>query len=425
MKFIALIVILFPILWGVSASAQTLQSYCYSDPKDFLVVNGLNFDKKYPIASVSKLVTSYWAISTKGPNFKYLTVVHVTPANDGEFDIHFQGSRDPYFGQEKLHYVISNLNQKGITKVRNLTFDENFLYLRDLDIERNPLKEKAGFPWKNYYVSQVGAMRTLAELKKGLTDTYSLSLKHLTLSRIKLLPKVDFTARHISFTNSKDFTSTRVTKAFSVRSAPMFQLLKEMNRNSNNFSAVEIFKTLGGREKFTTFIKQQLGLGKESIDFYEGSGNRVANEPIYNQATCRALLIIFKDLTVMAQKFALDIDDIVSVMGEDGLVDRGYPYINDSNAKSGIAKTGTSAAAMTLGGMLNTKPNRMYFMYNVNPTKFTAAKKRASRAMIGDEVRKLSKQFAQSLSVLEYKKVSFVSFDSTSFDEMPPLVLKP
>ncbi len=416
---------MFPILWGVSASAQTLQSFCYSDPKDFKVVNGLNIDKKYPIASVSKLVTSYWAISTKGPNFKYQTLVHVTPADDGEFDVHFQGSRDPYFGQEKLHYVISNLNQKGVKKVRKLTFDENFIYLRDLDIERDPLKEKTGFPWKNYYVSQVGAMRTLAELKKGLTDTYSSSLKHLETSRIKLLPKVSFTAKQINFVNSNDFSSTRVTKAFGVRSSPMYQLLKEMNRNSNNFAAVEIFKTLGGREKFAIFIKQQLGLGKDSIDFHEGSGNRVANEPIYNQATCRALLVIFKDLSVIAQKYALDIDDIVSVMGEDGLVDRGYPYINDSNAGAGIAKTGTSAAAMTLGGMLNTKPNRMYFMYNVNPTKFTAAKKRASRAMIGEEVRKLSKQFAQSLSLLEYKKVSFVSFDSTSFDEMPPLVLKP
>ncbi len=425
MKLITLIGMLFPILWGISASAQTLQSYCYSEPKDFLVVNGFNIDKKYPIASVSKLVTSYWAISTKGPNFKYLTLVHVTPADDGEFDVHFQGSRDPYFGQEKLHYVISNLNNKGIKKVRKLTFDENFVYLRDLDIERNPLKEKTGFPWKNYYVSQVGAMRTLSELKKGLTDTYSASLKHLLLSRIKLLPSVSFTAKEISFLSSKNFTSTRVTKAFGVRSAPMFQLLKEMNRNSNNFAAVEIFKTLGGREKFASFIKQQLGLGKDSIDFYEGSGNRVANEPIYNQATCRALLVIFKELTVVAQKNALDIDDIVSVMGEDGLVDRGYPYINDHNAKSGIAKTGTSAAAMTLGGMLNTKPNRMYFMFNVNPTQFTASKKRASRALIGEEVRKLSKQFAESLSTLEYKKVSFVSFDSTSFDEMPPLVLKP
>ena len=418
MKSLARIGLLLPMFLGILGHAQTLQSYCYSDPKDFKVVQGLNVDKKFPIASVSKLVTSYWALSTKGPNFTYLSVVHVTPVGNGEFDLHLQGSHDPYFGQEKLHYIISKLNEKGITKIRHLTFDENFIYLKDVDIERNPLKEKAGFPWKNYFVSQVGHVRTLAELKKGLLDTYAYSVKHLATANIKLLPKVEFTVKDMDFLDSKQFTRTNVTKSFALRSAPLYKLLKEMNRNSNNFAAVEIFKMLGGREKFAAFIKQQLGFGPESIDFYEGSGNRAANEPVYNQATCRALLVVFKNLGDVAQKNHLDIDDIVSVMGEEGLVDEGFPYINDSNSGSGVAKTGTSAAAMTLGGMLNTKPQRMYFMYNVDPIKFTAAKKRASRAMIGVEVRKLSKKYADLMSELDHKKVSFASFDSNSFDEL-------
>lgn len=419
MKSLACIGLLLPMFLGIMGQAQTLQSYCYSDPKDFKNIQGLNTDKKFPIASVSKLVTSYWALSTKGPNFTYLSLVHVTPVGNGEFDLHLQGSHDPYFGQEKLHYIISKLNEKGITKIRHLTFDENFIYLKDVDIERNPLKEKSGFPWRNYFVSQVGHNKTLAELKKGLTDTYSYSVKHLATAGIKLLPRVQFTVKDMNFVESQQFTPTRVTKTFALRSAPLYKLLKEMNRNSNNFAAVEIFKMLGGRENFAAFIKQQLGFGPETIDFYEGSGNRAANQPIYNQATCRALLVIFKSLGDVAQKNSLDIDDIISVMGEEGLVDEGFPYINDNNTGSGVAKTGTSAAAMTLGGMLNTKPQRMYFMYNVNPIQFTAARKRASRAMIGTEVRKLSNKFANSLSDLDYKKASFASFDSNSFNELP------
>jgi D-alanyl-D-alanine carboxypeptidase/D-alanyl-D-alanine-endopeptidase (penicillin-binding protein 4) len=418
MKSVALFGLLVPMFLGIMGQAQTLQSYCYSDPKDFKNVQGLNVDKKFPIASVSKLVTSYWALSTKGPNFIYQSVVYVTPVEKDLFDIHIQGSRDPYFGQEKLHYIISKLNEKGITKVRHLTFDENFIYLKDLDIERDPLKEKGAFPWKNYYVSQVGPTKTLAELNKGLLDGYSYSVQHMLKAQIKLLPKVTFTVSDMAFVEQKKFMPTSVTRSYALKSAPLYRLLKEMNRNSNNFAAVEIFKMLGGREKFAPFIKQQLGLGPDAIDFYEGSGNRAANEPIYNQATCRALLTIFKELTLVAQKNSLDIDDIVSVMGEEGLVNEGYPYINDANDKSGVAKTGTSAAAMTLGGMLNTKPQRMYFMYNVNPEGFTAEKKRASRLMIGTEVRKLSKTFASSLTELDHKKLTFASFDSTSFKEV-------
>ncbi len=294
MKFIALIGMLFPTLWGISASAQTLQSYCYSDPKNFKIVQGLKVDTKFPIASVSKLVTSYWAISAKGANYKFTTAVYVTPVDKGEFDIHFQGSRDPYFGQEKLHYIISKLNEKGITKVRNLTFDENFNYLKELDIEKDPLKETRLFPWKNYYVSPVGPKKTLIELKSGLIDTYQDSVKHLAKSGIKLISKVSFDVKEINFLSSKHFVPTNVTKSYTVNSAPLYKLLKEMNRNSNNFAAVEIFKFLGGRQAFSPFIKKQLGFGTDEIDFYEGSGNNLGVLPTYNKATCRALLVIFK-----------------------------------------------------------------------------------------------------------------------------------
>ncbi len=425
MKLGKLIGILIPILIGVMGQAQTLQSHCHSDPRDFKIVRGMNVDKKFPIASVSKLVTSYWALSSKGANYNFLTVVHVTPVENNQFDLHLQGSRDPYFGQEKLHYMISKLNEKGITRIRNLTFDENLLYLRDLDIERDPLKERQAFPWKNYYVSQVGPLKTLKELQLGLVNTYSSSVTRLNKAGIKLLPKVSFDVKKIFHLRSSEYTTTRVTKSFALRSAPLYQMLKEMNRNSNNFAAVEIFKMLGGRDQFTAFIQQKLGMGKDSIDFYEGSGNRVENAPVYNLATCRALLVIFQDLTQVAQKNALDIDDIVSVIGEDGLVDSRYPYTNDANTNAGVAKTGTSGAAMTLGGMLNTKPHRMYFMYNVNPLQFTEERKRISRKMIGSEVRKLSNQYENFISELDYKKTMFASFDSNSFYEIPAPIALP
>lgn len=413
MKLVGLWVLFFV---GV-VNAQNFQSYCYSDPNNFSNVQGLQVDKKFPIASVSKLVTSYWALSIKGAQSKFLTSIYVTPAGNDVFDLHIQGSRDPYFGQEKIHYMISKLNEKGITKIRNLTFDENFLYLKLLDTELDFSKtENNAYAWYNYFVSPVGPNRVLSELKNGLLDNYARSLNHLAKARIKLLPQVSFRVQNMSFLQSNKYFQKTTTKSYVIRSAPLYRLLKEMNRNSNNFVAVEIFKMLGGREKFATFIKQQLGFGPESIVFHEGSGNRVAQAPVYNQATCRTLLTIFRELSRVAQKAQLDIDDVVSVLGEDGLV-QGATYSSDMIDKSGVAKTGSSAAAMTLGGMLNTKPNRLYFMYNVNPIQYVEQNKNVSRKMIGVEVKKLARRFADSLIELDYRKAPFASFDPASFDE--------
>jgi D-alanyl-D-alanine carboxypeptidase len=420
LRFLTLAIL--PFIFSVNAAAKPeapiLQTYCYSDPKNFKNIQGLNIDTKFPVASVSKLVTSYWAISAKGPQFVYLSVVNVTPIGNGEFDLHIQGSHDPYFGQEKLHYMISKLNEKGVTKIRHLTFDENFTYLKELDIERDPTKEHHNFPWKNYYVDPVGPDRTLAELRKGLTDTYAFSVKRLGAAGVKLLPKVSFSVKDIAYVNSNQFTKAAVTHSYAIRSAPLYKLLKEMNRNSNNFAAVEIFKMLGGREKFAPFIKQQLGLGPDAIDFYEGSGNRAADEPVYNQATCRSLLAVFHELNLVMQKYSLDLDDVVSVMGEEGLVNHGFPYVNDANDGSGVAKTGTSAASITLGGMLNTKPQRMYFMYSVHPPLFIESAKRAARMLIGGYVRALSNKFRDYMTDFGYQKTAFVSFDKSSFDEL-------
>lgn len=401
------------------APAQSLQSYCYSNPSNLNLIEGVNIDKKYPIASVSKLVTSYWALSKKGPDYQYLSVVHLTPVGQDQFDLHLQGSRDPYFGREKIHFMISELNKKGITRIRNFSFDQNFLYLKDLDIERDPLKEKGAFPWQNYFLSPVGPRRTLSELQSGLMDGYVQTVQRMARAKINLVPNARFSVGKFEFKKSSDFTTASVTRSFSLRSAPLYRLLKEMNRNSNNFAAVMIFDALGSASDFAQFIKNELGLGRDAIEFFEGSGNRVADAPVYNSASCRALLLIIRALSEVARKKMLDIDDVVSVMGEDGLVADGFPYTNDLNDKAGVAKTGTTAAAITLGGMLNTQPHRTFFMYNVNPTSFTAQKRRESRNLIGQHVKALTKKFADSLVQLDYKKVLFTSFDDSSFSEIP------
>lgn len=394
---------------SISLRAQTLQSYCHTAPASAQVL-GQNIDKRLPIASVSKLVTSYWAIKTVGPDFQYTTGVHVTPVSRDLYDLHLEGARDPYFGQEKLHFMISELNKRGIKKIRTLSFDEQFLFLQDLDIVQNPFVKKGNqWVWYNWFRSPMTSQRTYLELQKGWLKNYPKTFAKAARNKIEFFKNPLFSVNEIKFIGRDDFVPQKNVLNFFIRSTKLIHLLKEMNRNSNNLAAVEIFKLLGGASEFAKFIQTHLKLGSESIQFHEGSGNRVAAEARYNEASCSALLKIFKALDTELQKSRLRLQDVMSVIGEDGLVNQGTPYSHDLTNVQGVAKTGTIDAAITLGGVLNSSPQKIYFMYNVKP-KFPG-EARASRQLVGREIKKLAKAYQDSMSELEYENTDFFSFE--------------
>ena len=129
-------VLIFSVL-GVSklTFAAALESFCHSlahveknKPSQDTYIQGQDIDDVLPIASVTKIVTSWWALSAKGKDYRFTTLVHVAENEDHSFNIHLQGARDPFFGKETLHFLISELNRNNITKIKKLTFDENFKF---------------------------------------------------------------------------------------------------------------------------------------------------------------------------------------------------------------------------------------------------------------------------------------------------------
>ncbi|MFN9065826.1 MAG: D-alanyl-D-alanine carboxypeptidase [Bdellovibrionales bacterium] len=399
------------LLMAISAHAQVVQSKCATSPTGKGEISGVAIDKRLPIASVSKLVTSYWAIRKAGPHFQYHTKIKFKKVTAQTYEVHIEGSQDPYFGREKLHFLVSELNQRGVQNVRKLTFDENFLFLQDLDIFENPFNRNGNkWVWFNWYLYPTSHVRTKKELQKGFLNQYARTLAKAKKSNILMVSKPRFSVTEIEYlpSNSQPDNSGA---SFYIRSAKLIHLLKEMNRNSNNFSAVSIFNFLGGPKEFQDFIKKDLGLGPDSILFYEGSGNRVANEAKYNEASCRALLRVFQALDLNVQKSGFKMQDVVSVIGQDGLVDEGTGYSDDNTHSSGVAKTGTIDASISLGGMLNTHPAKTYFMFNVKPR--YPGETRASRSLIAKEVRALARQHATHLKELYNHSTAFLSFDQS------------
>ena len=96
------------------------QSYCYKDSQG--INQGVNVDKKIRLASVSKLMVSLWSIQNLKLDYKYKTKLYI---NDSH--LHITGSRDPYLGEEKMFFLISQLNELGYKHFDKITFDSNFI----------------------------------------------------------------------------------------------------------------------------------------------------------------------------------------------------------------------------------------------------------------------------------------------------------
>ncbi len=71
------------------SKSVNLSSSCTST--DGKTIKGLRTDDLYPIASVSKVFTSYWALKTYGVDYRFITKVHLAKV-EGEWQAHIEGS---------------------------------------------------------------------------------------------------------------------------------------------------------------------------------------------------------------------------------------------------------------------------------------------------------------------------------------------
>ena len=156
--------------------------------------------------------------------------------------------------------------------------------------------------------------------------------------------------------------------------------------------------------------------------FIEGSGNRVSERARYNEASCRALLTIFKALDKTLVGLKLNLHSVISVVGEEGLVDQGTNISGDFTTRKGVAKTGTVDVSISLGGVLNSKPEKIYFMINVKPKHPQA--RRPARNLVGAEIQKIAKKYMNSISEFFYSDTDFISYDSSSDKTSISLKLK-
>ncbi len=345
------------------------QAYCYTD--EFGNIYGENIDIKVRLASVSKLVTSLWALDVHGPNYKYNTKLFIK-----NNQLHIAGSFDPFMGNEKIFFLLSQLNDLGYTNFVNITFDKNFLVFPNAEGHMDD------YPTLTHesIAKNIMAYFNTATWTPAMKSEYSRIAKLALPNRMR--KEVKFELAAATFVEKNPLEGDPLARSLTLSSPALYKYLKEMNVESNNFVAHTLYLELGGEQKFTDYLLNQFGLTSETIHFWSGSGLPaiVNNERKDNYATCSSMLELIKSLKNVSEKEGREIEDIVAVPGSDEGTFRNRIFPADYK-NAFVAKTGTLMHTSTLAGAMSTK--RGFNFYGIfNQSKDIEGSKIVQNAMV-------------------------------------------
>ncbi|WP_374075676.1 D-alanyl-D-alanine carboxypeptidase [Bdellovibrio bacteriovorus] len=375
LKMKMLYVTLGSLIAASSASAKVyVNSMCTmkANSSGKVIEGDKNKDDKFPLASISKVVTSLWAVEKLGPDYRYKTKLHVTKVSNNSYDVHIEGSRDPIFGRNASYYLISELNRAGvdIKKIENLTFDENFLL--DWLAEEDP-RIGGNTPYYETIQQQAEAVRNsliadfATPIRKAMYD--DLRKRAGTIGvKMEVAPNISVT--RVEFKPKSSFTKNSEMTTLVYKSAPLRTILKRMNNQSNNYIADTLYWNLGGTAAFNQYIKTALAVGSDEMEFHLGSGNNANyidkdfSKNVYNEATCESMIKTLYRLDSLLEKSGYELSEVMAVAGVDKASTVGK--YDGEFVGSTTAKTGSVNKAKTLAGVVSTKNGEIYFAVLMN-----------------------------------------------------------
>lgn len=423
------------------AHAAKLKSFC-TVPENGGSVTGINIEERLPIASVSKVFTSLFAITQMPINRKVYTQFYYTHLGNGVYDVHIQGGIEPYFNRESMQWLISKLNEVGVTKINILSYDENFKYLhlteKAFSVTRlavDPVTKKKKN--RRLFYDPVSGKNELAGpnpdavgFQLGQTAfilaNYNVTKAMAAKDGKTLVKQLFFAPKTIKFVAVNEFKAAATTKKAFIASPDLLHMIKLMNWKSNNHASDKMLLLGGGLSKFNSFYHDNMKFTESDLRFINGSGqNADLGGRLYNEATCSSVLRALNGLKKNLEKQNAKLEDALAVIGGDIGSTFSGKYITDATRLSVIAKTGTVGTNVTLAGMISAKTGNHFFFYNVETLAATgrqgkgknssAVEANRSRAIIAQHLNSLiqSKEFGGP-NPINYKiKV----YDTEKFDE--------
>jgi D-alanyl-D-alanine carboxypeptidase/D-alanyl-D-alanine-endopeptidase (penicillin-binding protein 4) len=300
----------------------------------------LNAEEAFNPASAVKLATALDALTTFGPQHRFVTAVWTNGTFDAATgtitgDLIISG-RDPSFHYEQAVMLAHELNRQGIRTVTGdlvvapgftMNFDWSAQRSGDqlydtLDVARRPAR----------------ATNAWNEERAALGDAASFNG---TTPGVSVMGAVYV-----------DSVPSNARPLLVHRSSTLVDVLKVLLCYSNNFMAERIGDTLGGPQGLQRFLTGTIGINSAEVSLSSTSGLGI------NRVTPRAMMKIYRALRDELSKHQLSPSDILPVAGVDpGTLQK--RYTSGASRGSVIGKTGTlgrtDGGASALVGQMRTR----------------------------------------------------------------------
>ena len=314
------------------------------------VIYGRNTHKLHHPASTTKLFTAATALAKLGADYRFETTLYIDTDTNAEVvnNVYLKGKADPVLQRDDLVKLADALLQTGVQSIHgNIVIDETYL-------DRVP--EGPGWMWDDRPL--IISALSIREIEPD-TNTWNRAYACGHLLKTALIEKGVGVAGEV-VSGAVPSNAQIIAKHLS---PPLADILKLMNKPSDNWIAELIFKTIGaevmgepgtwqkGRQVVTEFLSEIVG-NPPAHRFVDGSGLSR-----YNLLSAEGLIDL---LVYMYQNFQLRPEYLASlpIAGVDGTL---------RNRMQGMyaekilrAKTGTLSGVSALAGYTVTADDEVF-----------------------------------------------------------------
>lgn len=347
------------------------------------VIYAKNAHKLHHPASTTKLFTAATALAKLGSHYQFATTLYTGTTSDAQVvrNIYLKGRANPVLQSEDIVELCEALAQTGVKTIRgNIVVDETYF---------DTVREGPGWMWddKPFHVSALSIHEIEPDKE---TDSRAIACGNLLKTTLGQ-NGVDISGDVISGTVPSD------AKIIANHlSPPLSDIIKLMNKPSDNWIAEFLFKTIGaevkgepgtwrkGRDSVTEFLGEIMS-EPPAYRFIDGSGLSR-----YNLVNAELLT---KLLVYMSHNFELMPEFMVSlpIAGVDGTLKNRMQAM--SAEKTLRAKTGTLSGVSALAGYTNTADGELLaFGILISHYVGSAATARGIQDKIGNYLTQFSRQ---------------------------------
>lgn len=304
-----------------------------------VVISNNPFKLHHP-ASTTKLFTTATALARLGSDFQFETTLYTDkdPKTHTVGNVYLKGKGDPLLQTNDINELAYGLIRSGVKSVEgNIVVDETYF---------DTIREGPGWMWddKPFHLSALSIRSIEPDV---LSDNRAITCGHL-LKAILLEQGIIVKGDVVSGTVPSDASSIAIHN-----SLPLADIIKLMNKPSNNWIAEFLFKTVGaevkgepgtwekGREAVAEFLVEVLG-EPPTHRFVDGSG--LSRYNLVNAELLTRLLVY------MHQNFELMPEFMTSlpIAGVDGTLRNRMQGMYAEKTLRG--KTGTLSGVSALAG---------------------------------------------------------------------------